>query len=152
MAKVQDNAGNSGSTATPATTNSATLPSGTAAGNTLLLIIAADQLVTTPSGFTLDNSQVNTAAQYTFRKATTAGETSWAFTMSPAGPYCWYVREESGLTGSQDATAKSGSATTALTRAVGPAPRRVHCRRPPNWHWSDSPRTTPAPHRTRRRR
>lgn len=119
MAVVQHNAGNTG-TLTPASTD-ATLPVGTTAGNTVLLIVSADATVATPSGFVLDRSQVNNNGHYVFRRAAAgAGETSWTITPSSSASVAWAVLELSALTASPlDGVASEGAGFGVSSRGTG---------------------------------
>jgi len=92
---VQENSGTTG-TGTPASVT-VTLPAGTTGGNSLFIVVNADATVATPSGFTLDEDQVNNSGLYLFRKACVNGETSWVITPSTSAAVSWYALEHRGL-------------------------------------------------------
>lgn len=107
-----------------------TLPNATAEGNQLVIMASADDTVSTPIGFTLDESVVSGNAHYIFRKATTAGETSWTLTPRASTRLVWWAAELTGLQTSPvdvsssnvdcaPATVSSGS-TSSLTPTSGP--------------------------------
>lgn len=81
------------------TSATATLPIGTTAGSTLILVISCGgSTIPTVTGFTNDSPTISaTARTYVFRKTMTAGETSWGFTVSLAVPGIWIVFEKDGL-------------------------------------------------------
>ncbi len=119
----QQDSGHTG-TATP-TSYSVTLPSGTTSGRTLVIIVASGATVSTPSGFTLDKSQVNNTGHYVFRKATSAAETSWTVNPTSGASGAWWVAEISGLDAAPlDVSASAGvgfdtsSQTTGTTSAT----------------------------------
>jgi hypothetical protein len=66
-----------------------TLPGGTAAGNTLIVIMVADGTVTPPAGFVTDS----TGVWFGHKGDVTAAESSWTFTQSVTGDCTWYVAE-----------------------------------------------------------
>jgi putative cell wall-binding protein len=115
---VQQASGNTGTT-TPASVT-ATLPAGTVAGNTVLLVVVADATVATPAGFTLDASQVNNNGHFVFRKVAVAGETSFTFAPAVAASAAWYVAEVTGLAASPlDQTASTGTNVATPTISTG---------------------------------
>jgi hypothetical protein len=121
---VQENSG----TLTPAGTSCAvSLPSGTTAGNTLLVFITSVVGVTAPAGFVEDRSII--ANLWAFRRSEVgASETSWTFTTSTASRFGWYVAELSGVDAVEplDASVTSGAAFGSTsgggTRSTGTAP------------------------------
>jgi hypothetical protein len=94
------------------TSTTVSLPEATTAGNQLLIMIESDSVVNTPAGFTLDRSQVNSGAQYVFRKATSAGETSWTVTAPVSAHFGWWAAEVTGLQASPLDVAASNGQTT----------------------------------------
>lgn len=117
---------NTGSTGTgTAASITVSLPSATlSSGSTLFLLISTDFTMSTPSGWTLDRSQVNNNGHYHFRKAASGGENSWNVTLGNASAIAaWIVREARGLQSSPvDGVNSTGSGTAALTRATGSTP------------------------------
>jgi hypothetical protein len=119
---VQSNAGGFNST-----TGSATLPSGTTAGTTLLLIVGLGSGSTNlspnpPTGFTPAGGEGPVFASdpkvLFYRKSNVAaGETSWTIAMGVAGLICWSVLEVDGLdlTTPKDVGVASASTATAAT-------------------------------------
>ncbi len=81
----------------PAANYTVTLASDTIAGNQVIICVSSHATVATPSGFTLDRSQVNSTGNYVFRKASVAETASW--TIDPAGSNAaaWWVAEVTGL-------------------------------------------------------
>jgi hypothetical protein len=115
---LQETGGTSGATA-PAS-YAVTLLAPTVSGNLVVIIVVSDASVTTPVGFTLDRSQVNSNGHYHWSKITTGGETGWtvAPTVSAAG--VWYVAEISGLTANAtDQVVSDGSGSAETTRSTG---------------------------------
>ena len=123
---VQQAAGSTGAATTSTVTP--TLPSGTATGRTLLIVVVADTTVATPAGFVRDVVQVNNDGHYLFHRTTTAGETSWAVALNSASAACWWVAEVSGLASAPfDAASvsdgSSGQASSFSTGTTGPISR-----------------------------
>jgi hypothetical protein len=115
---AQESSGTSGATA-PAS-YPVTLPGGTTSGSLVVIVVASDATVTTPAGFNLDKSQVNSNGHYVFSKVTAGGETGWTVSPTSSAAGCWYVAEISGLTAtSLDQVASTGAGTTATTRSTG---------------------------------
>jgi hypothetical protein len=102
---------NSGVVTTAGTSCVVSLPSGTTAGNTLVVFLTSLSGVTAPAGFVEDEGPViNLTA---FRKSeVAASETSWTFTTGINSLFAWYVVELSGLAPVEplDASADSGGA------------------------------------------
>ncbi|HYN95404.1 MAG TPA: hypothetical protein VES42_16270 [Pilimelia sp.] len=78
-----------------------TLPSGTTAGNTILIFVGTEAVTAnTPTGFKSDgptNTSSNARA-YVFRRSNVpAGETSWTLNLSGSGHAAWRVVEVEGL-------------------------------------------------------
>lgn len=95
MGIVQQKSGNTGADASPTTFNAA-LDTATVAGSGryLVIIVSCDNVVPTPSGFTLDEDQINNAGHYVFRKSTVNSETSWAIAPgSGGGAASWWALE-----------------------------------------------------------
>lgn len=117
-AVVQEAGGTTGVTA-PAS-YSVTLSSPTVNGNFVVIIVASDATVGTPSGFTLDRSQVNSNGHYHWSAVTTGGETTWTVTPNVSAAGVWYVAEISGLAASAtDQVISTGSSSAATTRSTG---------------------------------
>jgi hypothetical protein len=78
---------------------SATLPTGTTASSTLLLLVASTATGLTASGFTNDSGvNIGSPNAYIFRKSNVgAGETSWALAASAGTLTRWTVYEIAGL-------------------------------------------------------
>lgn len=117
MGIVQQKSGNTGAAAAPTTFN-ATLDAATVAGSGryLVIVVACDNVVPTPSGFTLDEDQVNNAGHYVFRKSAVDSETSWAIAPgSGGGAAAWWALELSQLDPSSplDANAHTSQGTGA---------------------------------------
>jgi hypothetical protein len=102
---------NSGVVTTPNASCVVSLPSGTTAGNTLLVFIGVQSGLTPPTGFIVDKNVGGLL--YAYRKSeVAAGETSWTFTaLSGAVPWTWYVAEMFGVDPVEplDASATSSS-------------------------------------------
>ncbi|MDE2469457.1 MAG: hypothetical protein KGL35_12100, partial [Bradyrhizobium sp.] len=116
MALVQDASGGqtiSGSTFT------VTLPSATSAGNVLIVCAAENGNYGTPTGWTKAVSNDIYQDLHVYYKATTAGETSWAFPGSTFGGAAWYVREESGLSTTHDTAVANGTSSKVTSLATG---------------------------------
>ena len=75
------------------TTMSVSLPSTTSPLSTIVLIIAGNTIVSTPSGWTLRESQVNMMGHYLFTR--TGGTNSWNITTN-SGAGTWYAAEVGG--------------------------------------------------------
>lgn len=100
----------------------ATLPNPTTPGKRLIIEVNSNATLQTPAGFTLDKSQVNNNAHYSFSKDTGAGgETAWTIqTTAGSGAIAGFVKEVGGLTGSPvDRTVSLGSGSNASTRSTG---------------------------------
>ncbi len=114
---VQQASGNSG--AGTADTYDVTLPSDTAADNQLVIIVSSDATVATPSGFTLDRSQVNNNGHYHFRKVSVAETASWTIDPGGSSSTSWWVAEISGLEASPvDQVNSAGSGTQQSSRST----------------------------------
>lgn len=124
IATIQEN---SGVVTTPAMSCVVSLPSGTTAGNTLLVFLTSQSGVGEPAGFVLDKFlAVNL---YAYRKSeVAASETSWTFTTTVNSVFAWYVVELSGVDEVEplDTSAVSGAGFGATsnggTRSTGTAP------------------------------
>jgi len=92
-----------------------------AAGNTLILIVGASATVATPSGWTLDQAEVDNDGHYVFRKTAAGGETSQAVTLGATRQAAWVLIEVSGLDATQPdvAPASTGSGTAVASRSTG---------------------------------
>jgi hypothetical protein len=121
---VQSNSG----TFVGTTGGAATLPTGTTAGNTVVIIlggVSAGATKTGPSGFTRDTPTAGGAAQpLVYRKTAVAAETSWGFSQLTAAPMTWDVYEFAGLDNAApvDVTPgniASGTGTTVDTSTAG---------------------------------
>lgn len=109
---VQYASGSTGSTVAPTTITPAFSAASTT-GNTLLLIIGSDAIVATPSGWTLDQSQVNNDGHYVYHR-TSAGQTSFAG-VTIASASAWALLEISGTsTGTPDRVVSAGSSTESI--------------------------------------
>lgn len=115
-AVVQTNAGNTG-TAAP-TSVTVTLSTAASVSNQIVLCIASDALVSTPSGWTLDRSHVGNAGHYVFRKAGD-GLTSWNIPTDAASS-SWAIIELSGLAASPVAQVQSaGNSAGNVSQTTG---------------------------------
>lgn len=121
MAIVQQNSGNTGSAA-PSSVD-ATLGAATTAGSGryVIIIVSSDATVNTPSGFSVDRSQVNNAGHYVFRKSAANSETTWTITPTSAAATCWWVAEISGLDASSplDQVQSQGTGSSGTTQSTG---------------------------------
>lgn len=93
---------NEGAQNTGDATVDATLGSGCAAGNTIVVIVGADDYRTAggiPTGFTESTGckQETFLGHYLWWKVATGGETTFGYTIGSASPSCWEVFEISGL-------------------------------------------------------
>jgi len=115
---VQETFASSGSTT--ADTYTVTLSSDTAADNQLFIVVSSRATVATPSGFTLDKSQVNNNAHYVFRKTSVAETSSWTIDPGGSNQTAWWVAEISGLdTSPFDVAASTGSSSGVTSRSTG---------------------------------
>jgi hypothetical protein len=87
-----------------AASGSVTLPTGTTAGNALVIIASTyNTTITAPAGLTRDSTDPGAATQkvYIFSAfgagALPAGSTSWTLTLGTAAPCAWVVYELSGI-------------------------------------------------------
>lgn len=114
--QVQVASGSTGTTASP-TSVTAALSVASTVGNTLLLVMASDNFVSTPAGWTQDAFIADNNALYGFRK-TSAGETS--FNITVAGAAAWYLFEYAGLIGSPlDQVASASNSAPVTAQASG---------------------------------
>ena len=99
----------------------ATLASDTVAGNMVIIIVSADTTVVTPTGFTLDRSEVNSNAGYIWTKDSVAETSSWDVDINGAFPLRGWVAEVSGLTSGVDQvqSAQSGADNDQTTGTTG---------------------------------
>ena len=81
----------------PAASYTVTLGSDTVAGNQVVICVSSHATIATPSGFTLDRSQVNSTGNYVFRKASVAETASWTVDPGGSNAAAWWVAEISGL-------------------------------------------------------
>lgn len=107
-------------------TVTATWTSAASAGNTLLVIAAADDYRTaggTPSGFTQSTGcgQETFLGHYLWWKVAAGGETSTTYTIGSASPSCWITMEISGLTGSPYDISNGQFTQTSATNYTTPA-------------------------------
>lgn len=107
----------SGHTGTDTTPTSVTVDAGaiTSASNTLLLTIASDLPIATPSGWTLDRPQVNNTGHYLFRRSGGAQ----TYTIPVSAQTCWHIQEVSGLSGAAPAVNSDGTAAAVTTQSTG---------------------------------
>ena len=133
-------------------TGSATLPAGTTAGNTVILVVDVNMsgTITTPSGFTQDSpstaAATNKLSVYR-RSGVPASETSWPITVSTSSPVAWRVREYEGIDPDFPVDVKPASMQSSASASVltaGPTPASTAydglllCA-----HGANSPNTTP---------
>lgn len=117
---VQENTGAPTTTTDPYVV---TLPSGTTAGNTVVVILSYNNIPTPPAGFVTVMTQNNLGVFY--KSNVGAAETSWSFDPASASYCAWYVAEVSNLdpvdpvdaSASLEATPANGG-----THATGTAP------------------------------
>lgn len=114
------------------TSGNATLPAGTTAGTTLILVVGTASTSVSPNpptGFTPVNGEGPTPAAnraFVFRKSNVAaGETSWTVAITSAQLVTWSVMEVDGLdlTNPKDvatATFQNGSAVTSASTSTSP--------------------------------
>ncbi len=116
---VQQNVVNSG--AGTADTYEATLGSDTVVGNQVFIVVVSDATVATPSGFTVDRSQVNNNGHYVFRKASVAETASWTVDPGGSSSTVIWVAEVSGLdlASGIDQTTSTGSGSDVTERSTG---------------------------------
>jgi hypothetical protein len=121
---VQEQTGASTATGTSVVVS---LPSGTAAGNAVVVVVACDHTVapTLATDFILDRAAKNSSMPEGFsvysRPNVGASETSWTFTLSIASHFVWHCAEVANL-GSVDVTvaaANTGTLTDGATRSTG---------------------------------
>lgn len=112
-----------------AASGNATLPSGTAAGNTLILVVGTSStgLSSAPTGFTADGPTFATVGRIAVyhKSNTSAGETSWALA-NTAQIICWSVLEVEGLdldTPKDVAVTSASSASAATSVSTGTSPQ-----------------------------
>jgi hypothetical protein len=87
---------NSGTVTTAGTSCVVSLPSGTTAGNTVVVLLTSTVGVTAPSGFV--NDKVASVNLYVYRKSeVAASETSWTFTTASDSTFSWYAAELAGV-------------------------------------------------------
>lgn len=113
---VKANAGNTGIT-TP-TSLSASLGGTPSSGNKLILLVSSDATVSTPSGWTLDRSQVNNNGHYLFSKTSSGTETLVTVNPTVGASTSWVYLEYSGVT-TLAATTSAGSGTGVASLATG---------------------------------
>lgn len=113
---VQSASGNTGASA-PASFNAA-FSGASATGNMLLLAVCSDATVNTPSGWTLDRSEVDQNGLYLYRK-TSAGETSVTVTPTVSAASSWVILEYSGAAGSPLNVTTSGHTAFAASVSTG---------------------------------
>jgi hypothetical protein len=120
LSSIVQQVGNNTAAATTFTTVTPTFPGNDTAGNTALLYMVSDSTVATPSGWTLDRSQVSNDGHYAFRRATTGGVTNYG-TVTITGSTSWVMLEVNGLDAAGlDIPATSGGGTTgSSTRSTG---------------------------------
>jgi hypothetical protein len=123
---------NSGTGHTSGTSFSVSLPSGTTAGNTVLIFAGIPRISVASTGFTLDKSVANAA--YVLRRSDVpASETSWTVTFANGSAtdlgYSWYAVELSNvdLVEPLDASATNGPSGVANggTLSTGTAPQNA---------------------------
>lgn len=100
------------------TTNSATpsvsFGSAPTSGNLIILALVSDTTIaSTPSGWSVANSQVNATGTYLYYKISNGTETTIGVTLSNSDSYCLAILEYSGLAGALDQT--TGSAAQGAT-------------------------------------
>lgn len=116
-ALVQSNSGNTGTTAPSSVT--VTLPAVTSADNRLVLCIVSDSTVATPAGWLLEESQVQFAGQYVFRKRGDGGQ-SWVIPTAAVST-SWVILELSGIhwVDPVAAVVSAGSVSGVTVRSTG---------------------------------
>jgi hypothetical protein len=111
---------NTGTTIT--TSGTATLSSGTAAGNTLVLVLGhgGNPSTVTVTGFTLGTGTLATtsAIHRMYYKTAVAAETSWGFTLTAASPTTWWIAEVAGLDNGGLIDAKPTNVNSGTTAAA----------------------------------
>ena len=116
---VQSNPGTSG--AGTADTYTVTLGSDTTSGNEVIITVSSDATVATPTGFTVDRSQVNNNGHYVFRKSTSGETASWVIDPGGSSATTWNAYEVSGLDlgSGVDQVQSTGGAGDDSTRSTG---------------------------------
>jgi hypothetical protein len=107
---VQENTG----TTVAGTSHVVTLPSGTTAGNTLVVAIyTGSGQATPPAGVLLAKAQ-NFITEVFYKSDLAAAETSWTFTTAGSVPTVWYATELSNIDVTTPVDATAGATTAAL--------------------------------------
>lgn len=122
-AVVQSTGGNTGTNAAPGASITVAFTGNTTSGNTALLLVSCDNIVSTPAGWTLDKSSVFNNGHYVFRKAATGTNMSASMAITGSGfPTSWQLIEIVGTPslGFSSTTGASSSATTATATAITP--------------------------------
>jgi hypothetical protein len=96
-----------GFTTTTSTSVSVTLPLGTTAGNTVVVIITGGLEAVGPAGFVTDRAVGTVIASH--KSEVTAGESSWTFTTATATLFSWYVCEMTNIEPAVAVDASAGS-------------------------------------------
>ena len=99
------------------------LPAASQPSSRVVVIVAGNTIVNTPSGWTLRTSQVNEMGHYLFDRA--GGGSSWTFTNS-AGQITWVAVEVANGAYDKSASANNpGGSLVYATPAIAPAPGTV---------------------------
>ena len=117
MALVED----AGAAFTVAGNFSVTLPAASSSANLLVVTIAGNMTVATPSGWTLRTSQVNDMGHYMW---TRQGDGASSYTFNATGQGVWYIAEVAAGTyltasGQNNVASASTYTTTSLTPTAG---------------------------------
>jgi hypothetical protein len=113
---------NSGSTGTATTSLATSLPGGTTAGNTVVIVFVCNQGsggITPASGFTLAKGTGASGITVWYKSEVAAGETSWTFTTAISSQYSWYAVEMSNVDPVDPVDATAGNTTPSLTATGG---------------------------------
>jgi hypothetical protein len=98
---------NTGFTTTTSTSVNVTLPLGTTAGNTVVVVITGGLEAVGPAGFVTDRAVGTVIASH--KSEVAAGESSWTFTTATGTLFSWYVCEMTNIEPAVAVDASAGS-------------------------------------------
>lgn len=93
------------------------LPAASSAANTVIVVIAGNAAIATPTGFTLRTSQVNWMGHYLWDRA--GGGTSYSFTANGQG--IWWMAEVTGAYDTAQSANNTATGTTYTSPSITPA-------------------------------
>lgn len=120
MTIVQQNSG----TWTGVSSISVSLPGASSASNMVVVIIAGNTTVSTPSGWTLRTSQINFLGHYMWDRA--GGSTSYTFTPVAGNGTWWIFEVQAGTYDTSLSANNTANATTYATPSLTPAAGNRH--------------------------